>query len=183
MNDCDDILLVQAEFDGELDAAEAAAAMRHRETCAVCREAYATLEATRTLMRRVERFAAPETLRRAVANAPAAKPVVPMRTRSWWRDGANFLAGAAVAAAIALLVLTPAQQSLIDQIVDGHVRALQPGHLEDVVSTDQLALARLYQLGFVAAQGHQEVDGGGGVVAMFGDGVRVHARPSRALAR
>jgi anti-sigma factor RsiW len=35
------------------------------------------------------------------------------------------------------LILAPSQESLIDQVIAGHIRALQPGHLEDVVSTDQ----------------------------------------------
>ena len=42
-----------------------------------------------------------------------------------------------VPAAIAFFVLAPGQSSLIDQIVDEHLRSLQPGHLEDVVSTDR----------------------------------------------
>jgi anti-sigma factor RsiW len=38
---------------------------------------------------------------------------------------------------LALLVLSPGEQSLTEQVVAGHVRALQPGHLEDVPSTEQ----------------------------------------------
>ena len=49
----------------------------------------------------------------------------------------GFGLGAACAAAAMLLVLNPAEHSLTEQLVAGHVRALQPGHLEDVASTDQ----------------------------------------------
>jgi anti-sigma factor RsiW len=80
---------------------------------------------------------APESLRRAIVAGLGEKAPQRARSPAWWRDGASFAIGAAMAAAIALLVIAPAQQDLIDQVVAGHVRALQPGHLEDVVSTDQ----------------------------------------------
>ena len=49
--ECESLLLVQAEFDGELDAADALRAAQHRQTCAECRDAYAQLSATHALMR------------------------------------------------------------------------------------------------------------------------------------
>jgi anti-sigma factor RsiW len=138
MENCENLLLVQAEFDGELDAAEAARAMHHRASCAVCRAAYAEFEAARALLRADAPYhRAPESLRRAIVAGLGEKTPLRARTPAWWRDGASFGLGAAMAAAIALLVIAPAQQDLIDQVVAGHVRALQPGHLEDVVSTDQ----------------------------------------------
>jgi anti-sigma factor RsiW len=53
-----------------------------------------------------------------------------------WSSAASFGLGAAAAAAVALLVLVPHQPNLAEQIVAGHIRALQPGHLEDVASSD-----------------------------------------------
>ena len=136
--DCENLLLVQAEFDGELDAAEAARAMHHRASCAICRAAYAEFEATRGLLHIEGLYhRAPENLRRAIIAGLGAKAPQKRRAPAWWRDGASFGLGAALAAALAFLVITPAQPDLIDQVVAGHVRALQPGHLEDVVSTDQ----------------------------------------------
>jgi anti-sigma factor RsiW len=54
-----------------------------------------------------------------------------------WRGLATFGAGAAFAAAIILSVLPLGRQDTITALVDDHVRALQPGHLLDVVSTNQ----------------------------------------------
>ena len=47
---CDKVLLVQAEFDGELDAAEAAQLAVHRAGCPVCRAAEAELAQARELL-------------------------------------------------------------------------------------------------------------------------------------
>ena len=51
--------------------------------------------------------------------------------------GASFGVGAACAAGLAFLVLAPRSPNLAEQIVSGHIRALQPGHLEDVASSDR----------------------------------------------
>ena len=136
---CENLLLVQAEFDGELDAADSLRAAQHRQSCAECRDAYAQLSATHALLREsAPRYRAPESLRRAIHSGLSITKATPApRQRSWWREGASFGLGAALAAGIALFVIAPAQQGLLDQVVASHVRALQPGHLEDVVSTDQ----------------------------------------------
>ena len=137
--ECENLLLVQAEFDGELDAADSLRAAQHRQSCAECRDAYAQLSATHALLREsAPRYRAPESLRRAIHSGLSITKAPPApRRRSWWREGASFGLGAALAAGIALFVIAPAQQGLLDQVIASHVRALQPGHLEDVVSTDQ----------------------------------------------
>ena len=136
--ECENLLLVQAEFDGELDAAEALRAARHRQDCAACRDAYAELAATRALLRdSAPRYRAPESLRRVIRAGLGIAPPLTQPARAWWREGASFALGAALAAGVALLIVAPAQQSLLDQVVAGHIRALEPGHLEDVISTDQ----------------------------------------------
>ncbi len=138
---CDKTLLVQAEFDGELDAAQSAELRSHRATCAVCQATYATLEHTRATLRQDGLYhQAPASLRATLtAQLAAQSRPVPMRSRFavWWgRPIAGFGAGLATAAAIFLFALMPVQQAVLDQVTASHVRALQPGHLSDVVSTD-----------------------------------------------
>jgi anti-sigma factor RsiW len=48
---CDKILLLQAEFDGELDAVQSLSMTQHRESCAVCRDAWQRLQSTRRVLR------------------------------------------------------------------------------------------------------------------------------------
>lgn len=87
------------------------------------------------------------------ASAPvAAVPRLPWRQRpgrlpQGWRQGWNlgrplgpfapFGAGFALAACLALLLVLPRGGGLPDDVVASHIRALQPGHLLDVASTDQ----------------------------------------------
>jgi anti-sigma factor RsiW len=163
-SDCDKVLLVQAELDGELDAAAAASLAAHREGCPVCQAAAAELARARTLIageRDGLYHAMPEDLRHRIAAQIAAAPSATLisgtptltlprlRAREgqgqqwegwwhrWWSGAAGFGVGAACAAALAFLVIAPRAPDLAEQIVAGHIRALQPGHLEDVASSDQ----------------------------------------------
>lgn len=136
--DCGKLLLLQAELDGELDAAEAAALAEHRAGCSVCAQGRAlVLTARRTLRGASYHQATPE-LRRALTarlqaeRAPLRRPR-PIR----WRELASFGAGAALAAAVLLTVLPTGRPGVVGELIDDHVRALQPGHLLDVVSTNQ----------------------------------------------
>ena len=142
---CDKVLLVQAEFDGELDAAQAAALETHRAGCPICQAAQAELLRTRALLRAEPYEPTPDDVRaRVMARlrqaAPEAVSLRHRRRRSWeWLrgPGLGFGLGAACAALIAFLVLLPERSTLVEALVADHIRALQPGHLEDVVSTDQ----------------------------------------------
>ena len=143
---CDKVLLVQAELDGELDAAAAAALELHRAQCPICQAAQAELLQTRALLRAEPYETTPADLRaRVIARLRQVEPQrAPLpRKRSWWRSarardaGFSFGLGVACAAMLAYFTLLPQQGDLAQAIVADHIRALQPGHLEDVVSTDQ----------------------------------------------
>jgi len=153
--DCDKVPLVQAELDGELDAAAAAALAAHRADCPVCRAATAELARARRLVADARESGLyhrmPDDFRRRLTAqinlARGQDPSLPRQPQrggwaaSWsgrWRGGAiGFGLGAACAAALAFLVVVPRGPDITGQIIAGHIRALQPGHLEDVASSDQ----------------------------------------------
>jgi anti-sigma factor RsiW len=151
---CEMVLLVQAEFDGELDAAQAANFQAHRTNCTDCQAAELELTRARTLFRDDLYQPAPGEVRQRILarlDAIGPRPVLgpaegqvrervgpPVSSclRLWGQSAFTFGLGAACAAMLAFLVLAPAERTLTEQVVAGHVRALQPGHLEDIASSD-----------------------------------------------
>lgn len=137
---CDEFrLLIQADMDGELAPAEAARLVAHLQHCTACTGVQAQLMALSDRVRReVPAHAASAALRAAVTRRlAAAAPARPQaRRRPVWL-GASFGAGFALAASAALLLLPLGGAQLPDELVASHIRALQPGHLMDVISTDQ----------------------------------------------
>ena len=140
-------------LDGELDAARASEFERHLLSCPQC---VAELEAQENLRSTIQnaglRERAPEKLRRdlqaaiggtGTAGEPA-KTVTPIRTKqpmrpTWWLTLAAAAVFAIVLGSRFLPNLTQGHggDEMTAAIVDAHLRSLQPGHLEDVVSTDQ----------------------------------------------
>lgn len=147
--------LLQADCDGELDVGATARVAAHVAGCPDC--AATQLELARISARlRAEMpyHAAPARLRQAIeaaiASSGATPAPVPARSRRpaarhrWlqlpgrWMDRVlPFGAGIAVMAVLALVVVLPRGEDMTDSVVASHIRALQPGHLMDVVSTDQ----------------------------------------------
>jgi anti-sigma factor RsiW len=150
-------LLVQADVDGELTPADAAGVEAHLAHCPACAALQAQLISLGSRMRhQVTYHAAPEELHAAVrARLAAMRPPQPASEPepntandnrvSWWLrlpstrlgPATPFGAGFALAACLALIFILPHTGSLPDAVVSDHIRALQPGHLMDVVSTDQ----------------------------------------------
>ena len=139
--------VAHAYLDGELDAVRSAEFERHLETCEACANAVASWDEVRSGINRAGlREIAPATLRQRVdaATRPAQSAAVAVPPT---RRANTYAAWLAIAAALVLAVVLaykfiPSRsqnptQELAAQIVDAHLRSLQPGHLMDVVSTDQ----------------------------------------------
>jgi anti-sigma factor RsiW len=143
---CSQTLLLQADFDGELDAAQSAMLQAHLASCAMCASALSRLQRARSLLAHAPRFAAPDALRSRVRELARPQPptaVAPAtRARSlgtrvrYIASGAG--AGAIAAGLLAFVLFFGAQPSYVaDSIVDNHLRALQsPAHLVDVASSE-----------------------------------------------
>ncbi|MGC1905568.1 MAG: anti-sigma factor [Candidatus Acidiferrum sp.] len=131
-------------LDGELDAARAAEFERHLLSCPQCVTALEAQEMLRSSIQRAGLYErAPESLRLRTEFASPTPAVTPIRTKTR-RFEMRWLAAAAVLlAAFLAWYFIPAldgnrgQNEIASVIVDAHLRSLQPGHLEDVVSTDQ----------------------------------------------
>lgn len=136
-------LLVQADHDGELGVADAAALAAHLETCAECRAVRDQLAGLSARLRaELPRYSAPAGLRARLEAQLAPAPVVQFRPRprqTPWRAFGLAAAGAMALAASVALWLPQGGRNMpeIDETVSSHIRALQPGHLTDVLSTDQ----------------------------------------------
>ena len=143
--------LLQADLDGELDVGATARVAAHVATCPACAAAHIAMASLSARLRtELPYHAAPARLRQAIeaaiatSGASPAPPLRPAAQNRWfqvpgrWMDRMlPFGAGIAVAAALALVVVLPRGNDMTDAVVASHVRALQPGHLMDVASTDQ----------------------------------------------
>jgi mycothiol system anti-sigma-R factor len=131
-------------LDGELDAVRAAEFELHLESCPECLAELEAQESLRASLQQAQlRERAPLDLRRKILQG---LPKSQAQSRfavslSWqWLAAAAALLLAVTAGGWRLVsnrLDLSAQQQLSAQIVDAHVRSLQPGHLSDVISTDQ----------------------------------------------
>lgn len=134
-------------IDGELDAARAAEFERHLPSCPECVAALEQQETLRTSLQRANLYErAPATLRRKLSaelsrSTPVPVPIVAASRAPSWTGLA--LAAAFLLAAFLGWRLIPGlransgESTYASAMVDAHLRSLQPGHLEDVISTDQ----------------------------------------------
>jgi anti-sigma factor RsiW len=136
---------VHGYFDGELDAIRSAEFEDHLKDCVECQAELKEIGTLRRLLQESGLFAyaSPQLvdrIRKQIApeiNESRAKVFSPRRFSLVPAFGA--LAAAAAAIAIVFSVFQSHTQStrITAELIDAHVRSLQPGHLTDVLSTDQ----------------------------------------------
>ena len=129
---------IGALADGELVEAEARDVAEHLRSCSTCRAAHERVLALRTaLEQHAPPLAAPDRLRAAVRARLEAAGVVTRGPVAWrWLAAAAGLV-AAIGATWVVATQAAGGRALADQVLASHVRALMPGHLTDVASTDQ----------------------------------------------
>ncbi len=157
---CAESLRVQAYFDREVDALSAAEIERHVENCNECRAWLDDLERMRAALRDTTHHRAGPELRQRImsaidhesslqGNSPSAagsgvartagRGARTWRSRPFWAGAFGGFGSAAIAAGLAFLIMMPpAANAVLDELVSAHVRSLMPtAQLIDVQSTDR----------------------------------------------
>ncbi len=137
--------LLDAYVDGELPIEEMAAVREHIVSCAECANEHASLVATsRRIGETLVKYQAPDVLKARIRVALAQPGPLAPDAPSAKTTPARRLALGGIGVAIASSILTFAlvrglapNTSLTEELVSSHIRALMPGHLTDVASTNQ----------------------------------------------
>ena len=136
---------VHAYFDGELDAVRAEEFERHLETCASCQGELKGIQSLHKQLQESDLFepASPQLFNRIRTQispqAAANQSNLSSARRRFLIPAFSALAATAAALVIMFLLFDSHSQStrITAELLDAHVRSLQPGHLTDVLSTDQ----------------------------------------------
>ncbi|HEV2699898.1 MAG TPA: anti-sigma factor [Terriglobales bacterium] len=136
---------IHGYFDGELDAVRSAEFERHLEHCPQCQAALEGIDSLRTQLQQSDLYehASPELrekVRKQIAQETRNAPFTPGRSWKRWFLMPTFGTLAAAAALITIMIFvipSHREATLTSELIDAHVRSLQPGHLFDVQSTDQ----------------------------------------------
>jgi anti-sigma factor (TIGR02949 family) len=135
--------LLHGYLDGELDAARAAEFEKHLETCKDCLTALEAQESLRGAFQRARlRETAPGRLEarvRSEIGTPFPSSGFPRGlTLRWLAAAAAIVLGLLISYRVFISQAPRAGTDVeVQQILDAHLRSLQPGHLTDVTSTDQ----------------------------------------------
>jgi len=135
--------LIDPYADGELESAAILELEQHLEGCSACALTLRNVQSLkRTLKSDALYFAAPAGLRQRIkSELPSPAKAVPLRQVWAWNWLTTCLSGAFAVCLALLLMVTrtrpSSEQQLAQEIVSSHIRSLMPGHVMDVVSTDQ----------------------------------------------
>jgi mycothiol system anti-sigma-R factor len=140
--------LLHGYLDGELDPVRAEEFERHLETCSPCIAQLEEQESLRASLRAAKLYErVPEQLEKKIK-----RQIANTETESdyqWtWVPIFRWIAASAVIVLLMAITYFGAQrllsgkptaieQAALTEIIDAHIRSLQPGHLTDVTSTDQ----------------------------------------------
>jgi len=137
-------ITVHGYVDGELDAVRSAEFERHLENCAECQATLQRVESLRGRLQQSQLYerASPDLRERVRKQVGPADEAVRMRAIfSNMRFLVPAFAGLALVAVFLIVFFVMPQRAqtarITAELVDAHVRSLQPGHLIDVQSTDQ----------------------------------------------
>ena len=139
--DCREVEVVLGAFvDGELEPAVSTSVRDHVATCAACRSRLAALESVGRMVRRAPYHQAPDALRARLSKARPSS----IGSSHWLAWAAAVVMVASLTGAI-VLVRSSARarptadpvETVVQDVVSSHVRALMGDHLFDVRSTDQ----------------------------------------------
>ncbi|MBV8902880.1 MAG: anti-sigma factor [Acidobacteriia bacterium] len=141
--------LLDARLDNELDVASMAGVDRHLAECRACSAQYAALQSLhRDIAAADLSYAPPPALERKLA----ARFLESHASRSVWSQSwRGFFALVGAAACLLLIVSLSVvrggrqTEAIAAEVLDSHLRALQPNHLVDVPSSDQHTVKPWFQ--------------------------------------